>query len=102
MYSKRSPPGIQFEISWKGAMVVPNSGTIFGCVKRFHMTASWQNACDLRESMVNAEPITHFGNLLRAVLHIHPQTFDTNPRTIERSMVYIPKSSRSKRLGKNF
>ena len=42
MYSGRSPPDIQSEMSWRGVIVIPNRGRMFGCVKRFHITASLQ------------------------------------------------------------
>ena len=48
MCSVRSPPDIQFEMSWKGVMVIPSRGTMFGCFKRFHVTASLQKVCKLR------------------------------------------------------
>jgi hypothetical protein len=41
MYSVRSPPGIQAEISWRGLEVIPRSGTMVLCSKCFHTTASW-------------------------------------------------------------
>jgi len=48
MYCGRSPPGIQFEMSWKGVTVMPNKGKMFGCAKRFHITASLQKAYGFR------------------------------------------------------
>ena len=44
MYSNNSPPGIQTETNWSGAVVTPRSGTTFGCSKRFHTAASWKKA----------------------------------------------------------
>ena len=41
MYSDSSPPIIQVEISWQGATVIPRRGTIFGCTRCLHTTASW-------------------------------------------------------------
>lgn len=29
-------------MSWKGLTVIPRRGKMFGCVNRFHVTASWQ------------------------------------------------------------
>ena len=42
MYSGRSPPDIHLEMSWKGVGVTPSRDTIFGCVRCFHIMASWQ------------------------------------------------------------
>lgn len=44
MYSGRFPPGIQIDTSWKGVIVTPRRGKAFWCVKRPHITASWQKA----------------------------------------------------------
>ena len=44
IYSSRLPPDIQFEISWKGLMVMPRRGRMFGCVRCFHVTASLQKS----------------------------------------------------------
>ena len=41
MYSDSSPPAIQVETSWQGATVIPRRGTIFGCTRCLHTTASW-------------------------------------------------------------
>jgi len=49
MYCGRLPPGIQFETSWREVMVTPRKGKMFGCVKRFQITASWQNICEFCE-----------------------------------------------------
>ena len=42
MYSITSPPDIHSEMSWRGSMVKPRSGTMFGCTKCFHATATWR------------------------------------------------------------
>jgi hypothetical protein len=45
-----SPPDIQSEMSWGwGEIVTPRRGTMFGWFKLFHITASWQKACDIHE-----------------------------------------------------
>ena len=43
-----SSPGIQLEMSRKGAIVTPRMGKMFGCVKFLHMTASRQKVCEFR------------------------------------------------------
>ena len=49
MYSGRFPQDIQSEISWRGEVVTPMKGTIFGWFKHFHTMASWQNGYDVLE-----------------------------------------------------
>ena len=50
IYSVRSPPGIQSEMSCSGSMVTPRRGTMFGCAKCFHTTATWWKVCVSSES----------------------------------------------------
>jgi len=61
MYSDNSPPDIQTEMDWKGVKVAPRKGTMFGCVKRFHTTASWQNAYMFHQ--VRAGERSNLGNI---------------------------------------
>lgn len=45
MYSVRSLPDIQAETNWRGSVVTPRRGTIFGCAKCFQTTATWWKVC---------------------------------------------------------
>ena len=43
-------------------------------------------------------PVAHFCRFLRAILGVHPNTFDTNVFTVEGALVDVPGSSRGDRL----
>lgn len=70
MYSRSSPPGIQFEMSWREVVVTPRKGKTFGCVKRFQITTSWQKTCELCELWQTGDA-TALKTLLRLFLD-HP------------------------------
>ena len=44
IYCNSSLPGIQTETNWRGVVVTPRSGTMFGWSRRFHTTASLKKA----------------------------------------------------------
>jgi len=48
-YSVRITPDIESEMSWRGSVVTPRRGTMFGCVKYFHITATWWKVCGFRQ-----------------------------------------------------
>jgi hypothetical protein len=80
MYSDRSPPGIQSEMSWRrGEVWAPRRGTMFGWFKRFHVTASLQKACDFHERMGKVKTsITYLDDLFWRIITVYLHPFDTN------------------------
>lgn len=63
MYPVRSPPGIQSEMCWRGLVVTPRRGTMFGCFKCFHVTAIWWKFCGFAST-------GEHGNVAMSVTHL--------------------------------
>ena len=79
--------------------MIPRRGTIFGCTRCFHITASWWRIYETRQAQrerrTTTASITYFRRCPRIPLGIHPNTFDGNPRAIEDPFVYVTGASRS-------
>jgi len=60
--------------------VTPRRDRTFGCVKRFHTTASWQKICILLAMVGKGSEggRMHFYSLLWIVTSVRPYTFDAN------------------------
>ena len=104
MYSGRFPPGTQFEMSWKGLVVIPRRGKTFGCAKCFHVTASLQKSwlsLVMTDRKVRASK-THLDRVFLNVLGIHLDPFYADIRTTKGSLVHIARTSWSEWCGIDF